>query len=423
MFASEKLNGFGPLFGVKVVELCEWVAAPAAARCLAEMGAEVIKVENPAGDPERVQAYGFGCQRSDSCDPTYDVVNSNKDWISLSLKTDEGFEILMKLLEDANVFINSMRDRALVKLGLDYETLHAKFPKLVWAQMRGYGEFGDMRGEPGYDAVCWGSRGGVLNVFRQRGESPAIAPQAFGDFNAAAIFAGGILGALVHQLRTGVGEKVTINLYHVAIWAHGIGLSARQYGAPYPISRKTAMNPFNNTYQSGDGVWFLICMPDYDRYYEQMMVMLGKEDLIGDEKINTLAAVKEGNLQEYMVSQIGEGFATKTYEEWDKILTDQQVPHQKLFDYDDILADKEAYDNDALRSYESTEFGTRSISTTPIRYGGFGNPPIILSKPVGYHTEAMLQRLGYTDKQIEDLEKKGAICCWRGEEKIDDLVH
>lgn len=422
MYASAKLNGFGPLAGIKVVELCEWVAAPAAARCLAEMGAEVIKVENPKGDPERVQAYGFGCQRSDTCDPTYDVVNSNKDWISLNLKTEEGLSILMKLLEDADIFINSMRDRALEKMGLDYETLHARFPRLIWAQMRGYGEFGAMRDEPGYDAVCWGARGGVMGVFRQEGESPAIQPQAFGDLNAAAIFAGGILGALVHQLRTGIGEKVTINLYHVAIWAHSIGLCARQFGAAYPTSRTKVMNPFNDTFQSSDGIWFLICMPDYDRYFDQMMVMLGQDDLVGDATINTLNAVNDGNLQSYVVSKVGEGFATKTYEEWDRILTEQQVPHQKLFDYDDILADQEAYDNDALRSYESTEFGTRTLTTSPIRYGGFGHPPIILSKPIGYHTEPLLKAYGYSDEQIKDFEAAGAISCWHGGE-VDDLVH
>ena len=421
MFASEKLNGFGPLAGVKVVELCEWVAAPAAARCLAEMGAEVIKVENPAGDPERPQASGFGCLRSDTCDPTYDLVNTNKDWISLNLKTKEGMDILLDMLEDADVFINSMRDRALVKMGLDYETLHEKFPKLVWAQMRGYGEFGPMHGEPGYDAVCWGARGGVMAVFRQENESPAIQPQAFGDFNAAAIFAGGIMGALIQQMKTGLGDKVTVNLYHVAIWGHGIGIAARQFGASYPTSRKRVMNPFNDTYRSRDGIWFLICMPDYDRYFEQMMKMLGQDDLIGDSTITTLAAVNEYGKQAFVVDRVGEGFATKDYEEWDRILTEQQVPHQKLFDYDDILADQEAYDNDALRAYESFEFGRRVMSTTPVRYSSAGNPPIVLAKPTGYHTAPYLRAKGYSEERIAQLEELGAIRCWHGVE-IDDPV-
>ena len=109
MYASKEFEGFGPLSGVRVVELAEWVAAPAAVRCLGEMGAEVIKVENPAGDPQRTQCYGFGGKRTEECDPTYENVNANKDWISLNLKTKEGMAICMDLLSTADVFVNGVR--------------------------------------------------------------------------------------------------------------------------------------------------------------------------------------------------------------------------------------------------------------------------------------------------------------------------
>lgn len=420
MYASQHMEGFGPLSGVKVVELAEWVAAPAAVRCLGEMGAEVIKIENPKGDPQRPQCAGFGGTRTETCDPTYENVNANKDWLSLNLKTQEGMDILMDLLSEADIFVNGLRDKALKKMGLDYETLHAKFPRLIWAQMRGYGESGDMRNEPGYDAVCWGARGGVNAVFRQAGESPVIAPQGFGDFNAAAIFAGGIIAALFDRTRTGVGDKVTTNLYHIAIWGHCHGIQSHQFGAQYPCDRKKVNNPFNNTYQAKDGTWFLICLPDYDRYYVPVMTMLGQTDLLDDERISTLAALRETGLQEFVVQRIGEGFATKDYEEWDDILLKEEVPHQKLYDYNDILADQELYDNDALRRYESLEFGERALNTTPLRFSSYGDPPIVLAKPVGYHTERYLKSKGYSDEQIAQLEEKGAIKCWHGID-LDDV--
>ena len=415
MYASRLMNNYGPLAGVKVVELAEWVAAPAGVRCLAEMGAEVIKVENPKGDPQRPQCAGFGGRRTEICDPTYENVNANKDWLSLNLKTKEGMGIFLDLLADADIFVNNLRDKALIKMGLDYDTLHDKFPSLIWAQMRGYGEFGEMKNEPGYDAVCWGARGGVNALFRQKGESPAIAPQAFGDFNAAAIFAGGIIAALFNRTRTGQGEKVTTNLYHVAIWAHGHGIQSHQFGAEYPSDRAKANNPFNNTYQAKDGTWFLICLPDYDRYYEPMMRMLGLEDLLGKDELSTLAAIRDNSKQAYMIEKISEGYQRKNYDEWDRIMLKEEVPHQKLFDYNDILADEEAYDNDALRRYESLDFGPRVFNTTPVRFGSFGDPPIILSKPTGYHTMRYLKDKGYSDNQIQALESEGAIKCWRGE--------
>ena len=417
MYASKIMNGFGPLSGVKIVELAEWVAAPAAVRCLAEMGAEVIKVENPKGDPQRPQCYGFGGKNTERCDPTYENVNENKDMISLNLKSEEGLRIMKEILADADVFINGLRTKALVKMGLDYETLHEQFPRLIWAQMRGYGEWSEMRNEPGYDAVCWGARGGVMNTFRQAGESPAIPPQGFGDFTAAAIFAGGICAALFDRTRTGVGDKVTTNLYHVALWGACHGIQSQQFGADYPCDRTQARNPFNNSFKTLDDKWFLICLPDYDRYFEPMMRMLGKEELIDDPDIQTLAHVSANHKEAYMAEQIGEGFAKKTWAEWDRIMLEQEVPHQKLFRFTDILADEVCYDDDSLRRYESLDFGPRSINTTPLRFGQYGDPPIITSKPIGYYTARYLKdALGYTDEQVAQLEADGAIRCWHGED-------
>ena len=275
MSVTEKLNGYGPLNGVKVVELCEWVAAPATVRVLSEMGAEIIKVEPLHGDAQRTQGPGFGCEQTDREDPTIDLNNTNKNWLALNLKTPEGSKVMHQLLATADVFVNNLRDKALVKLGFDYATLKEKYPTLLWAQMRGYGECGPERDTPGFDAVCWAARGGVANVFREDGESPAIPPQAFGDYNAASILSGGILAALFNRTRTGKGDKVTCNLYGAAIWGGNIGVMATQFGAPYPKSRKHVPNPFNNTYKTKDDKWMLICMPQYDKYDNMMMEITG----------------------------------------------------------------------------------------------------------------------------------------------------
>ena len=148
--------------------------------------------------------------------------------------------------------------------------------------------------------------------------------------------------------------------------------------------------------------------------------MLGLDELIEDDRITTLAAMAEHGLQEYVVSKIGEGYARKDYDEWDRIMLEQEVPHQKLFDYDDILADEEAYDNDALRRYESKDFGPRVFNTAPLRFGSYGDPPLVLGKPAGYHTERFLRDKGYSAEEISALEEKGAIRCWHGED-LDDI--
>ncbi len=421
MLVTERLNGYGPLNGVKVVELCEWVAAPATVRVLSEMGAEVYKVEPLYGDAQRTQGPGFGCEQNEFEDPTMDLNNTNKNWISLNLKSEEGAEVMQKLLAQADVFVNNMRDKALKKLGLDYETLSAKYPKLIWAQMRGYGEYGPERDTPGYDAVCWAARGGVANVFREDGESPAIPPQAFGDYNTSSILSGGILAALFNRTRTGKGDKVVCNIYGAAIWGGNIGIMATQFGAPYPKSRHHVPNPFNNTYKTKDDKWMLICMPQYDKYYNMMMEITGNEEHKDDPETCNLPALKESGKQPEVIKWLEQGIVQKTFEEWDVILREHEVPHQKCFRYTDIVKDEEAYLNDSLRWVKYDAYDKKALPMSPLRFGGYGDPPIILSKPVGYHTNEILTRMGYTQDQIDAFEADGAIKCWHGKEIPDTI--
>jgi crotonobetainyl-CoA:carnitine CoA-transferase CaiB-like acyl-CoA transferase len=419
MSVSDKMNGFGPLAGVKIVELCEWVAAPAGVRLLSEMGAEIIKIEPPHGDAQRTQGPGFGADQTETEDPILDLSNTNKNWLCINLKSAAGITICKELLAGADVFVSSLRDRALAKLGLDYESLSKEFPTLIWAQNRGYGEFGPERDTPGFDAVAWAARGGVAASFPELGSAPAIPPQAFGDYNHSNVLAEGILAALFNRTRTGTGEKVSTNLYGTAIWAGNIGIMATQFGAPYPKTRTAVPNPFNNTYQTADGDWVLVCMPQYDKYFIMMMEIMGLPELIGESDIATLPALKASARQAYVVKMLEGAFAKKTFEEWEPILREHQVPHQKLFSYADIVEDEEAYRNDSLRVVEYEAFGTKSLPMSPVRFGSYGDPPVILSKPIGYNTREYLDRLGYSSDRIAELVKDGVVRCWQGKEVPD----
>ena len=421
MSTTEKLNGYGPLAGVKVVELCEWVAAPACVRCLSEMGATVIKVEPFTGDAQRTQGPGFGCEQTDMEDPTIDLNNTNKNFVSINLKNEEGMKFMKKLLADADVFVVNLRDKALKKLGLDYETIHEEFPTLIWAQMRGYGEYGPEKDSPGFDAVCWAARGGVANVFREDGESPAIAPQAFGDNNAACMLAGGICAALFNRTRTGKGEKVVTNLYAAAIFASDIGICAQQFGADYPKSRTDVPNPFNNTYRTSDDKWIYICMPQYDKYYEMMMKIFGREDQIDNIDTKDLTHLKASGKNKEVIGWLEEAFAKQPFDYWMEQFRINQVPAQKLFRFPDILRDEEAYVNDALRYVEYDEWGKHALPMTPLRFGSAGDPPVILAKPVGYHTKEIMQKYGYTDAEISRIEDEGGVGIYHGE-PIPDTI-
>lgn len=148
------------LEGIKVVELTSYVAAPACPRILGEMGATIFKIEPASGDEYRTNGPGFGMEKTDTDDPAFDYASMNKTFVSINLKSEKGSELMHKMLDDADIMVTSFRDKALVKLGLDWESIHKKHPHLVWGQMRGYGEYGPDRNTKGFDATAYAARGG-----------------------------------------------------------------------------------------------------------------------------------------------------------------------------------------------------------------------------------------------------------------------
>ena len=151
---------FKPLEGVKVIDLTYFVAGPGAAKILADWGADVIKVEPSFGDPGRGTGGTMNDPTEKDCNPFYTAYNANKRGLSLNLKAQEGKDILDKLLETADVFITSYRTGALVRLGLDYDTLSKKHPHIIWAQINGFGDFGPAKDNPGFDTVAFWARSG-----------------------------------------------------------------------------------------------------------------------------------------------------------------------------------------------------------------------------------------------------------------------
>lgn len=403
------------LEGIKVIELASFVAAPACPRILAELGAEVIKIEPFDGDEMRTQGPGYGMERNDIEDPAFDMPSLNKNWLSINLKSPEGIEFTYKLIETADIVVTNFRDKALLKLGLDYETIRRKFPHIVYAQMRGYGERGPERDSRGYDATAYSARGGILRAFPQLGESPVNVPAAFGDWNASAFLTAGILAALVRKQQTGVGDRVVINLYHVACWAMQHAIVSRQSGALYPRSRKRVPTPSNNCYQSKDGIWFLLCQAGYNRFYDDMVKALEIEELIGNENYNTLDKLTANQTNVYVVELFEKAFAKKTFAEWEEIFKTHELPYQKAFTIDDILADEEAYANDILRHVHYDGYGDRVIPTSPIRMSSVGDPELWTAKPVGYDTCAYLRKLGYSEEAINRLMASGAVKAFNGD--------
>lgn len=403
-----------PLDGVKVVELATYAAAPAALRVLADWGAEVWKVESFAGDPYRRQAPVFNIPLMEDENLSYDMTSLNKKFIALNLKSSKGMEALHRLLADADVLATSFRQKALDKLGLNYETLKEKYPRLVMAQMFGYGDKGPEKDTAGYDVTCYVARGGILGSFHERGTSPINEPNAFGDYQVALTLASGICAALYAREKTGRGDRVVTSLFHQALWAMSVPIMSAQYGNQYPKSRMEVANPFNNTYRTSDDRWLIICVPDYDVYFQKMMTLFGREDVFDDEDINSIGNVLARNTQSKAISIIGEAMAKKTLAEWLKIFKENDVPCESGALPCEVLNDPQAWAIDGLRKVTYPSGNERIITTTPVRFDSMGNPDAVIARGLGADTVTILEAHGYSREEIAAMQREGAVLCEGG---------
>ena len=405
------------LEGLVVVELGDYVAMPACPRQLGELGATVYKIETLGGNLHRLDGPGFGMPELGMDDPAFDMSNANKKFLSVDMKSEGGRELVGKLLDKADIFVTSVRTNSLKRLGYDWETLHAKYPKLVYGQMRGYGDRGPMRDAKGFDATCYAARGSVIMSIPQAGEhfEPGNLPAAFGDWNSSIALMAGLMGALWRAEKTGIGDYVTVSLHHMALWAMQVPVVARPWGVPFPKSRKMAPCPTNNSYCTSDGVWFLICYGSYDAWYPFVMRNIGLPEYAEDERYTNCAKINaNGDVAE--VIRLMEGaFAQHDWAYWEALFKERDIPYARINTMDDVLADEEAYANDILRPIHYDSHGDKCITTTPIRMASVGDPVITRAKPVGYDTAAVMRELGYTDEDVARFVDAGWVRCFDGE--------
>lgn len=419
------------LQGLRVVDLTVFAAGPGCGRLLAELGATVYKVETATGDYQRTQGVSWGMKfKTDVDDAAFDCGGFNRKWVSLNLKTEAGMEAMMRLLSDADVFLTSNRTPALKRMGLDYETLHAKFPKLVWAQLRGYGERGAMRDEQGFDAITYSARGGVTMSFPNAGEHFEVgnSPVAFGDWNSSNALAVGVLAALWNAQRTGVGDKVVTSLYHVSNWGMMSAICAQQQGQPHPKDRKAAPCPTNNSYCTADGVWFVMCFGDYNKWHETVFKTIGMDERFWtDPAFESLEALAGNGRASEVIEAMDEAFRSRTWEDWQPILAAKDLTCEKCRTVEDVLEDQEAYDNDQLRRvyYQDQGYGedhSYTITTAPMRLASMGDPVLYRSRPVGYDTAEVLAELGYSPDETAAMQADGSVLCYEGEPMPDSVL-
>ena len=407
------MKGHKPLQGVKVVELSLMVAAASCGRMMADWGADVIKVENTkGGDNFRKWPLGIGAPADDDYDPLFDNLNANKRAISLDTKTPAGREVMYRLLSGADVFLTNLRNEALKKSGLDYDTLHAKFPKLVMAQLDGYGEKGDEAGRPGYDNTAFWARGGFLYSQSVYGDSsdtyPVYMPMGFGDVTCAMGMMAATVSAVLAARQTGKGDRVSLSLYGTAIWLANILISGSQYGFHLPKRREDS-SPFGAPFKCSDGRWFMPQIVNFVRDSELFFKLLGADDMIGDPRYASRANFNKVEINKPVIERFEKIFATKTAQEWQKLFSDADLSCEILYGYDDILNDPQAIANDFIYKMEYANGKSSVLVRSCLRSQEMGLPEIRRGPMLGEHSTEILRELGYSGEEIRSMLDRGDV--------------
>lgn len=409
-----------PLEGVKVIELATFIAAATAGRFMADLGADVIKIESAKGDPLRYTAPSEGRPLDMYENTTWDLENGNKRCISLNMKTPEGKEAFFKLLDSADVLITNWRVQALQRAGLDYETLKERYPKLVYAICTGYGEYGPDKDLPGFDFTAFFARGGYFETLRQRSDVPFNGAPGVGDHNVGMNLVAGILAALYQAKTKGVGEKVETSLFESAVYNMGMMVQASNYegiAQQYPINIRNGANPFNSAWHTADDRYIQTCMPDYNTYYKKFIAAVGREDLVENENYFPILTCQEKGLTTEVYDIVMEAFEKKTAAEWREILTAADIPFALCQNWIEIRNDKQAEANNCFYDMTYSNGNTRRLVRTPVKFENMGVPDYRRGPLIGEQGIDVLKEIGYNDEQIDALKENGTLYIWEDPKK------
>ena len=409
-----------PLEGIRVVELATFIAAASAGRFMADLGADVIKIYSAKGDPLRHTAPSEGRPLDMYENTTWDLENGNKRCISLNMKDPAGKEAFFKLLDTADVLITNWRVQALERAGLDYETLKARYPKLVYAICTGYGEYGPDKDLPGFDFTAFFARGGYLDSLRQRGTVPMNVVPGLGDHNVGMNLAAGICAALLQAKLKGVGEKVETSLFESAIFNMGMMIQASNYegiAQNYPIDVRKSANPFNAAWRTKDDRFIQTCMPDFNTYYKAFITAVGREDLADSQEYFPILTCQEKGLTSELYDIVMDAFSKKTVAEWTLILEAADIPFALAKNWMEIRNDKQAEANNCFYDMTYSNGNTRRLVRLPVKFQEMGVPEYKTGPLIGEQGAEVLKELGYEDAQIKEMQDKGALFVWKDERK------
>ncbi len=394
-----------PLDGIRVVEVANWTFVPAAGALLADLGADVVKVEPPSGDPQRAlqNLLNLGV---DGPNPFIEVPNRGKRSVTIDLTTEAGREVLSRLVASADVFVTSNLAPIRAKLHIDVEDIRAANPNIIYVRGTGWGSHGPMADVGGYDLACgWATSGMAWKMTR---EEPAMQPAAFFDLQGANTVAGAIGIALFKRERTGETSLVDVALMNVAMWALSPDIVGAPYtGLPATPNRTAPGNPLVNWYKTKDGRWVYLVLLQADRFWAELCSKLGCQDLTADPRFIDAKARYEHRAE--CVAALDAVFADMMLDEVARALVGFTGVWAPVLSPSEVHDHPQVVPNGFLAEVESPTGKPFRVVPAPMQFDDEHSVAPSAAPELGQHTEEVLLEGGLDWDEIAAYRDAGAL--------------
>ena len=390
-----------PLSGIRVVELASFVAAPAAGALLADLGAEVIKVEVPWGEIYRHSLPRFAGYDSDfGLAPHFNMDNRGKRSVALDLALPEAAGALQRLVERADVFLTNMLPARLAKLGLDPSALRERQPQLIVARLSGFGPAGADANSPAFDYSSYWARTGFMDMLHEPDAPPAFQRPGMGDHSAALAVVVGVLSALRQRDCGEPGQVIDVSLQHIGFYVTGndTAMTLVTGQTPPRHDRRAARNPLWNHYPTQDGRWIFLVMIESDRYWPAFVRAVGLEALERDARFK--GAVERYRNSAELIRMLDEVFRSKPLAAWTEILAQHRLIWAPMLTLAEAVDDPQAEAFGSFPTVQHPTVGSFRTVAPPLQMSGHALDGAVPAPALSADTEAVLREAGVPEEHI-----------------------
>jgi crotonobetainyl-CoA:carnitine CoA-transferase CaiB-like acyl-CoA transferase len=406
---EEQINSKSmPLAGIKIVEYGVFHAGPGSTAILGDLGADIIKIESGFGDPERywTKVAGIDMAMPNGESIMHEISNRNKRGIYLDIKTEKGREIFHRLVKDSDVFMTNLRKTTKQKLGIDYETLSKINPKIIHANVSGYGPEGPMSNIGAFDPLGQ-ARSGLM--FATGSSEPAMLHLGVLDQSTAIAASHAILTALLVKERQGIGQEIHVSLYSTALWMQhpNMVLASVLSVNPCVTGIRTQHSPLRNRFQCKDGNWIIGTHHPEEKYWSTFCRVMGKEALLEDRKYTDEAGRPVTSAE--LIEIFDTAFLEKSRDQWMEVFQPLGLMFCSVLHVKEIEKDPQAIVNDYVVPFDHPSLGKINIPGYPIHFSESKAGTRFSAPGIGEHTKEILEEIGYSLEEIEGLKEQEVV--------------